>query len=390
MYYKFPIIHTIDDVLPAIENRDEFIVAERDGYDVINYNVAFTDTFDIDTSDMIDNHGNMIPKGVMRRECRGLIFDKSGKIVSRPFHKFFNISEREETQINNISLSSDHFVMEKMDGSMIRPFDYGEGLAIGTKMGITDIAVAAHAIVSPALESWMESQIANNVTPLFEFVSPDNRIVVKYKEPNLVLLAIRDNFTGEYLDINEHQANTFINVVPMYGSINSNLDDYIARQRVKENREGDIISDGNMRYKIKNDWYVQIHKTKDRIQFKRNILKLILDNQLDDLLPHLDKEDLQHVRDYEADFHAKFDVCVKEWDANANAVIAQSQGDRKRLATEILPNSDIPKWQWMYVYKVADGHKMRDLVMKYIVDSLNTNVKYNAMAEVVGIMKDNE
>ena len=39
MNYDFPVIKNISDVLPAIEGRDEFVVAEKDGYNVINYNV---------------------------------------------------------------------------------------------------------------------------------------------------------------------------------------------------------------------------------------------------------------------------------------------------------------------------------------------------------------
>lgn len=45
MNYEFPVIRTIQDVLPHIEGRDEFVVAERDGYTVINYAVAMEDTF---------------------------------------------------------------------------------------------------------------------------------------------------------------------------------------------------------------------------------------------------------------------------------------------------------------------------------------------------------
>ena len=32
MHYTFPEIRTINDVLPHIEGREEFIVAEREGY----------------------------------------------------------------------------------------------------------------------------------------------------------------------------------------------------------------------------------------------------------------------------------------------------------------------------------------------------------------------
>ena len=45
MNYEFPIINKISDVLPAIEGRDEFVVAEKEGYTVINYNVMMADTF---------------------------------------------------------------------------------------------------------------------------------------------------------------------------------------------------------------------------------------------------------------------------------------------------------------------------------------------------------
>ena len=45
MNYEFPHITNISDVLPAIEGRDEFVVAEKEGYTVINYNVMMADTF---------------------------------------------------------------------------------------------------------------------------------------------------------------------------------------------------------------------------------------------------------------------------------------------------------------------------------------------------------
>jgi hypothetical protein len=40
MNYDFPIIETIHDVLPAIHGQSEFIIAYRDGFKVINYNVT--------------------------------------------------------------------------------------------------------------------------------------------------------------------------------------------------------------------------------------------------------------------------------------------------------------------------------------------------------------
>ena len=99
MNYEFPTIRNISDVLPAIEGRDEFVVAEKDGYTVINYNVMMADTFDCN----------------IRRECRGIIFgSKTGDIIRRPFHKFFNVNEREETQDHVVDLSRPHAILDKL------------------------------------------------------------------------------------------------------------------------------------------------------------------------------------------------------------------------------------------------------------------------------------
>lgn len=126
MNYTFPEIRHINDVLPHIEGREEFIVAEREGYKVINYVVAMADTFDMTGPNDLG--------GAIRRECRGLIFDADGNLMSRPFHKFFNVNERAETQTHEINMSQPHVIMEKMDGSMIRPILVDGYLRLATKM----------------------------------------------------------------------------------------------------------------------------------------------------------------------------------------------------------------------------------------------------------------
>ena len=45
MRYQFPHINHINDVLPAIKDSPEFIVAEREHYNVVNYVVAHPETF---------------------------------------------------------------------------------------------------------------------------------------------------------------------------------------------------------------------------------------------------------------------------------------------------------------------------------------------------------
>ena len=108
MNYVFPHITHINDVLPHIEGRKEFRVMEKEGYTVIHYMVALEETFKWDENDPIGS--------AIRRECRGISFDKEGKLICRKYHKFFNVGEKEETQLNKINLYEPHIVLEKLDG----------------------------------------------------------------------------------------------------------------------------------------------------------------------------------------------------------------------------------------------------------------------------------
>lgn len=216
MSYLFPTINHLDDVRPAIEGRNEFIIAERDWGFVVNYIVATVDTFPSVNTVSLTN-GNAISSPIfetkddhlaaIRRECRGLIFcKKTERIVRRPLTKFFNISEREETQIHQLNFNAPHRVYTKLDGSMIVPFevDHGSGqIRWGTKMGLSEVALKAEIFVAknPRYQAFAKWCIAHDISPIFEYTAPTNRIVVKYDQENLTLLAARHMITGEYLDI---------------------------------------------------------------------------------------------------------------------------------------------------------------------------------------------
>jgi RNA ligase len=196
MNYAFPMIRNIDDVLPHIKGRDEFLVAEREFGTVINYMVSMPDTFNMTGPDDLG--------GAIRRECRGIKFYPDGKVACRLFHKFFNISEREETQPHLIDLSRLHTIMDKRDGSMLHPMVMPDGkIRWMTKMGLSDVAIQAEKFIQhhPKYENFAMWCINNDMTPIFEYTSPNNRIVIQYEKEELILLAVRNNFTGEYLNV---------------------------------------------------------------------------------------------------------------------------------------------------------------------------------------------
>ena len=378
MHYSFPIIRHIDDVLPHIEGRDEFVVAEREFGTVINYVVAMADTFNMTGPDDLG--------GAIRRECRGLIFDADGKLMSRPFHKFFNINEREETQTYAVDMSQPHVIMEKMDGSMIRPILVDGYLRLATKMGVTNVAMDAEAWLAAHshtehLKQWLHWCMDIDVTPIFEWVSPFNQIVLAYEEADLVLLAMRDNETGEY-----HMPDACpFNMVPCYGSVEGNIADYIARQRESEGREGDIIrfADGHM-LKVKNDWYVRIHKTIDRIVFDRNIVNLIINEEVDDVVPMLPQVQADRVREFETRFWRAFKQ--KENRLYGLRIAAQQsyEDDRKRIALEFVPTLE-RKEDAQFIFRMLDGHDLRELTLAYIEKNISTNTRWDECAKWMGL-----
>lgn len=382
MNYNFPIIRHIDDVLPAIEGRGEFIVAERDGFKVVNYVVAMHETFHMEGPDDV--------MGAIRRECRGLIFYPDGTLMSRPFHKFFNINEREETQQHVIvpMLSGDHVIMEKMDGSMIRPIDVNGRIRLATKMGVTDTSIDAeeYLVSRPDYEPimvWLELLMKLGLTPIFEFVSPQNKIVLQYDKPDLVLLAVRQNETGAYLD-NLDLTPAGLTLVPRYGKIEGNVAEYLARARLDVGREGDIVRfpDGHM-MKWKNDWYVRIHKTKDLVRTEKNVVELIVNEELDDAMSLLDDADRDMCRDIEAKFWAAFAAKERYLRGRYEDAVMHLGADRKRIATEYIPKLE-DKSEGSFIFSQLDGKDVRSLLLMHVIKNLGTGVKYDALKAWLG------
>ena len=325
MNYKFPIINHIDDVLPAIQDAPEFIVVEKDGYQVINYVVMMEDSFPaVNVVYLADGNEQMCGEygpaifetkadyhSALRRECRGLIFDLKGNIINRRYHKFFNVNEREETLEQNIDWSKSHSLLEKLDGSMVSPCMVNGNIRWMTKMGITDTSMQAETFVAtrPDYNLMAIALLQINFTPIFEWCSNKNRIVLDYPEDRLVLTAVRSNFTGEYsryVDITYLGKCYSIPVVKTMTVPEINLLDAVGSM---EDAEGIVVrfDDGHMA-KVKSDWYVRVHKVKSMLGSERDVLKLILNNELDDLIPVLPKEDVEKIVKFRDELSRTLDI----------------------------------------------------------------------------------
>lgn len=312
MNYPFPYITHLNDVLPAIKDSKEFIVVKKDGYTVINYLVSTDGTFpDVDTV-VITNGKDFSPPmyvddasryAAIRRECRGIIFDEYGDILSRRYHKFFNLYEREETHATKIDFSDAHTILVKEDGSMISPIVFEGGIVRWcSKMGITDTSMETEVFVSKNSNYVEFAKYIHELqsTPIFEWVSRKNRIVLDYPEDNLILTAIRTNILGEYAtyhQMKEAAEKYNIPVVRAYESEKiSDIGSFVENLSKKENIEGVVVRfDNGHMIKIKTEWYVKIHRAKDILSRENDVAQIILDDKIDDILPLLPEEEKDKV-----------------------------------------------------------------------------------------------
>jgi RNA ligase len=367
MKYKFPFIKHINDVLPHIKDAPEFKVMERDHYTVVNYVMSGVDTF-LDGTSMTS---------WMRRECRGLIFDNNGNVLSRRFHKFFNVNERDETQLDKIDLASPHVILEKLDGSMITPLWLGDHLRWGTKAGVTDVAMLAEDYVStrPQYEEFAEDCRDSYYTPIFEFCSRRQRIVVDYPTDQLVLLAVRHNNTGEYVPYTEmlkHAAWYGIPVVKVYPGTVESMKHLVSTVVGEQEGEGWIVrfDDGHM-VKIKNELYVRLHKVKERIEFERHVVDIIINEEVDDLKPFMLEADLKRINIYEEQFWK----CVKSYCAFIDETYAEfATSDRKVLA---LSSREWDSTLRALIFKKYDGKDTLEILLEVIKKNLSTNIKFS-------------
>lgn len=303
MEYNFPQINHIDDVLPHLDD-DNFIVAKKEGYTVINYILPDNTTFP-----PVKTVGDAI-----RRECRGIIFDADGFISARRYHKFFNCGEREETLIQNINWELPHVILEKLDGSMVTPFQLVDGTILwGTKMGATDVAAPVTDFVSKNQKytDFANRAFASGTTPIFEWLSPQQRIVLGYSEDQLILTAIRGTVSGWYMPYE-----AMVQVAKKYdipvvqtrfkyqlGDTTVKPEHFLELFNEMENEEGVVVRfETGHQIKVKCEWYVRIHKNKELVSSEKNLVELIVNQQLDDVIPFLMEADREKVLKYQDDF----------------------------------------------------------------------------------------
>lgn len=400
--YKFPQIHSLDQVRAVVGLLPEFIIADKDGgYTVVNYNVAFEDTFPEVQSEA----------DAIRRECRGLIFNtETGVVVARRYHKFFNVNERNETQASKIDFSKSHVILEKLDGSMITPVPTIAGIRWGTKMGVTEVALPVEEFVAahPAYDRLAADCVKIGVTPIFEWCSRKQRIVVDYPNDMLVLTAVRHNITGFYMNYSQLVSigqEYVIPVVRQYPGTAASMEDLVANTRDEKGNEGWIVrfdSDEIASYdtghmvKVKAEEYIAFHRTKAAIEQEKNVVKLILDEKVDDLKGMLLDEDRERVIKFESEFwnglkaaagqlsDKFYELYVPIVNELGHAAANERQVRALFAAAVNDANNGLDKFERRAMFQILDQKDALEVVKGIVEGSTSSNVKLNEVRHLFG------
>lgn len=372
MNYNFPAIKTIKDVLPYISEYEEITTNEKNGYVVIKYMISTPQLWE------------RTPGWEIRRECRGLIFDSTtGTILARPWHKFFNIGEKPETQIDKVNLYEPHVILEKLDGSCIFTFKLNEELKIATKAGETDVSAMTYDFLknNKNYYDFMNWVIESHSTPLFEFCSRKNRVVIDYPKDRLVLTGIRRNHSGEYWSYDDlvHYALLYridyVKAVDTLAKQNINL--FVKQVKEWEGSEGIVLRfDNGHMAKVKADDYIRRHYAKEAINQEKNLIALILNDGLDDLIPTLYEEDKERVLQFEKAFHDN----IRETIADIHDMYEEYIGDgsSKDFAVNFVSKKDKKYHQFLYGLH-RDNYNLREAIYSFIKKNLSTSTKVDSV-----------
>lgn len=269
MFPLFPYIESVDDIKPLVEHKKEIRWAKQpNGVTVGCYMFQDNDTFDSPAA----------------LECRGIAFDESGKIVSRPLHKFFNVGERGftlEQVIARVNLEGGT-LMPKLDGSMIATAWANGKLELRSKKSFdSDVVRLAWKFLdrpeNKPLRQVCHAVAKSDMTAIFEFTSPEARIVVAQDVPAMTWLHLRDNRSGQYF---EPYGDKVMRVERL--STKLYLQGCVDGLDALTQMEGYVIqfTNGDM-VKLKCPWYMRLHRSITFLR-ERDIAAAALEETLDD------------------------------------------------------------------------------------------------------------
>ena len=235
-------------------------------------------------------------------ELRGLtfVFNKDGSLFKRYLlmEKFFNINENKGTQLTDLNKLKIKSVYNKEDGSVISFVKLPNNKVVAKSKASFDSYQANKANFiynnDDDIKSFVDDMLNIDIVPIFEYVSPFNKIVINYNNDELILLKLRNNKTGEYFNIDNITEEWNIKVPEKF---NYTLDELEELSKSVEGKEGWVIEfENGLKVKKKTEWYFSLHKLYTEDLNKENyLIEKIIKVEIDDVISILDNS---HYHDF--------------------------------------------------------------------------------------------
>jgi T4 RnlA family RNA ligase len=299
---------TYEECREICDANDNFLFFESkqelDGYNIsiFNYRLATPQNF----------KNPILDKNISANELRGLtfVFDNDGKVWKRflLLDKFWNMNQSECSMYSVVKNYKIKNIYSKEDGSIASFIQLPNGKVYGRSKTsfISDQAIEIQKIYDnwPNIQTFVNWCMNNDIVPIFEYVAPTNRIVVPYANTDLILLRMRDNATGEYLDIDNYVDK--LDGISIAENIKGlTLDDLVELKSVESGKEGWIVQFENGKMiKIKTEWYSRLHGLFTmELERENTLIALIINETIDDVLSQLGetetkkREEVQKITD---------------------------------------------------------------------------------------------
>jgi T4 RnlA family RNA ligase len=316
------------------------------------------------------------------REMRGIcfVFNKDGSLFERfiLLEKFFNLNQVPESMYSIVKNYKIKAISNKEDGSIASFIKLPSGKIFGkSKMGFdNEQADGINRIYKNRqdVKEFVDWCIKEDIVPVFEYVSPANRIVLRYLEEDLILLRMRDNKTGKHLDIKNYLDKIGTIRIAPFEDDYKDLDQLIEVIATQVDKEGVIVqaedeSGKDFFFKLKTPWYIERHGLLTNDLYREHIIVgYILDDKIDDILgqvPEDEKEARERIN--------KIIRIIKSETENKKIEILKSyqkflelDSNRKEYALNFRQD---PNFHW--VMKLAGGADPYDLAKDYIREKNN-------------------
>lgn len=309
------------------------------------------------------------------KEMRGLtfVFNADGSLFKRYLllEKFFNLNQVPDTMYSEVKNLKIRSIANKEDGSIASFIKLPNGRVLGkSKMSVaTDQAVGITRVYSrnESVKRLVDWSFDNDITAVFEYVAPSNRIVLRYDTEDLILLRLRNNLTGELLDLNDYlDVIGDVKIAPFENGYT--LDELIELASYVENKEGWIVEfENGLLMKIKTAFYFRLHGlfTED-LNRENIIIDYILKDEIDDVLSKIpdDTDTIVRIDNIVEKVRYALDKKSKEIDNLYDKYL--SINNRKEFAILYNKNENFG-----YVMSMLNGKNSYELAKDYLSKKTN-------------------